>query len=45
MQVKSYFIHLIMYNTMVKIEFKMNIICVRLIIFKYFIMQDYVGIQ
>jgi hypothetical protein len=44
MQVRSCFIHFIVYNTMVKIEFKINIICVRLIIFKYFIMQDYVGI-
>jgi hypothetical protein len=35
MQLRSYFLHLITYNTMVKMEFKMDIICVRLIILKF----------
>jgi hypothetical protein len=34
MQMRSYFVHLIVQNTTVKIKFKINIICVRLIIFK-----------
>jgi hypothetical protein len=36
------FIHLIAYNTMVKTEFKIDIIYVRLIIFKFFTIQHYV---
>jgi hypothetical protein len=35
MQLRSYFLHLITYNTMVKMEFKMDIICVRLIVLKF----------
>jgi hypothetical protein len=37
MHVTFCFVHLIVYNTTVKTEFKMNIICVRLIILKVFI--------
>jgi hypothetical protein len=32
MQVRSYFVHLITYNTMIKTKSKIDIICVRLII-------------
>jgi hypothetical protein len=35
MQVRFYFVHLIVYNTMVKTKFKINIIWVRLIILKF----------
>jgi hypothetical protein len=35
MQVRSCFIHPVTYNTMVKTKFKMDVICVRLIILKF----------
>jgi hypothetical protein len=35
MQVRSYFVHIIVYNTMAKTEFKIDIICVRLIILNF----------
>jgi hypothetical protein len=35
MQMRSYFIHLVAYNIMIKIEFKIDIIQMRLIILKF----------
>jgi hypothetical protein len=42
MQMRCCFIYLVAYNTMVKIEFRMDIIWIRLIIFKnlYFVVGD-----
>jgi hypothetical protein len=38
MQTISNFIHLITYDTTVKTEFKINIICMRLVILKFFVL-------
>jgi hypothetical protein len=42
MQLRSSFVHLVAHNTTMKTKFKMDIIWVRLIILKFYSMQDYV---
>jgi hypothetical protein len=37
---RYYFIHLIAYNTMEKTEFKMDIVLMRLVIFKVFVLHS-----